>query len=56
MSTEEFYKEGNFKNIKGVYPLAKNKIEKYKELTSLENIENGVSLEERKKVMRARNL
>ena len=62
MSTEEFNQEGQFKNIKGVYPLAKNKMEKYKEYRRLEEIakdeapmENGVTLEERKRIMRARN-
>jgi hypothetical protein len=38
MSTEEFNLEGQFKNIKGVYPLAKNKMEKYKEYRNLEEI------------------
>jgi hypothetical protein len=62
MSTEEFNQEGQFKNIKGVYPLAKNKMEKYKEYKRLEEIakdedhkENGVTLEERKRIMKARN-
>ena len=53
MSDEEFNKEGYFKNIKGVYPLSKNQMEKFKQLNYLNN---GNSLEERKKVMKARNL
>jgi hypothetical protein len=39
MGDEEFYKEGNFKHIKGIYPISKNQIEKFKELTALKKVD-----------------